>query len=213
MLVVPNFWDRSPIVRGSPFATRLREWSEAGAEIFLHGYAHRDDVAHASAVAKFKARHLTAGEGEFLGLSHFEATIRIEMGRRLLEDVTGAPIAGFVAPAWLYGRHARAALADAGIGMAEDHWRVWNPATGSTLARSPVITWATRTRARMASSLAVAALVRNIPAIRVLRVGVHPGDCGETEVMSSIALTVSTLRRARTVSRYADLNEDLACAS
>ena len=213
MLVVPNFWDRSPITRGSAFATRLRGWAEEGAEIFLHGYAHRDDVEHTSAVARFKASHLTAGEGEFLGLSHFEATVRIEMGRRLLEDVTGAPIAGFVAPAWLYGSQAKAALADAEIDLAEDHWRVWNPATGITLAHSPVITWATRTKARMTSSLAFATLARNLPGFRVMRVGVHPGDCGEPEVMTSISATVSALRRARTVSRYADLKTDAACAS
>lgn len=212
MLVVPDFWNRSPIVRGSPFAARLREWAEDGVEMFLHGYAHRDDVAHVSAMSRFKARHLTAGEGEFLGLGHFEATIRIEMGRRLLEDVTGAPIAGFVAPAWLYGSGAKTALGDAEIDMAEDHWRVWNPATDTTLAFSPVITWATRTPARMASSLAVASVARRWAPFRVMRVGVHPGDCGEPEVMSSIADTVSALRRSRVVSRYADLKKDAACA-
>lgn len=213
MLVVPNFWNTSPIVRGSPFAARLRAWAEQGVEIFLHGYVHRDEVNHASPVARFKARHLTAGEGEFLGLGHFEATIRIEMGRRLLEDVTGGPIAGFVAPAWLYGRGARAALADAAIDMAEDHWRVWDPTTGATLAFSPVITWATRTRERMASSLAVAAVARRFAPFRVMRVGVHPGDCGEAEVVASIADTVARLRRSREVSRYAQLRQDAACAS
>lgn len=213
MLVVPDFWDRSPIVRGSPFAGRLRQWAAEGVEMFLHGYSHRDHIEHVSPMARFKASHLTAGEGEFLGLGHFEATIRIEMGRRLLEDVTGTAIAGFVAPAWLYGQGAKAALADAGIDMAEDHWRVWNPATGATLAVSPVVTWATRTRERMASSLAVAALARHLPLFRVMRIGVHPGDCGEPDVMASIASTVSALRRGRAVSRYADLREDAACAS
>lgn len=213
MLVVPNFWDRSPIVRGSPFAARLRNWAEEGVEIFLHGYVHRDDVEHVSPIARFKACHLTAGEGEFLGLGHFEATVRIEMGRRLLEDVIGVPIAGFIAPAWLYGRSAKAALADADIDMAEDHWRVWNPAADTTLAFSPVVTWATRTRRRMASSLTVAALARRLSPFRVMRVGVHPGDCGEPEVMTSIVDTVSALGRTRMVSRYADLRSDAVCAS
>jgi predicted deacetylase len=213
MLVVPNFWDRSPIVRGSAFAARLRAWAAEGVEMFLHGYVHRDDAQHTSRIARFKSRQLTAGEGEFLGLSHFEATVRIEMGRRLLEDVTGQPIAGFVAPAWLYGPSAKRALADAAIDLAENHWRVWNPATEATLAYSPVITWATRTQARMASSLAVASVARRLAPFRIMRVGVHPGDCGEPKVMSSIAETVSTLRRSRVVSRYADLKADAACAS
>lgn len=213
MLVVPNFWDKSPIVRGSAFAARLRGWAEEGVEMFLHGYVHRDDAQHASRLARFKARHLTAGEGEFLGLSPFEATIRIEMGRRLLEDVTGQPIVGFVAPAWLYGPGAKRALADADIDLVEDHWHVWNPATEATFAYSPVITWATRTPARMASSLGVASVARCLAPFRTMRIGVHPGDCSEPEVMSSIAETVSALRRSRVVSRYADLKTDAACES
>lgn len=213
MLVVPNFWDRSPIVRGSAFASRLRAWAEQGVEMFLHGHSHRDDVEHTSMLDKLKARHLTAGEGEFLGLSRFEAAIRIEMGRRLLEDVTGVAITGFVAPAWLYGQGAKVALGDAEIALAEDHWRVWDPARDTTLAFSPVVTWATRTPGRMASSLAVAAVARQLPFFRVMRIGVHPGDCGEPQVMASISQTVAAMRRSRQVSRYADLQADAACAS
>ena len=35
-----------------------------------------DDSAHTGAAASLKAKHMTAGEGEFLGLSHAEALIR-----------------------------------------------------------------------------------------------------------------------------------------
>src|SRR5690242_15942081 len=42
MLVVPNHWGDAPIVPGSAFAGRLRGWADAGIEIFLHGYFHRD---------------------------------------------------------------------------------------------------------------------------------------------------------------------------
>ena len=52
------------------------------------------------------------------------------------------------------------ALSEARIALAEDHMRVWSPATGQKLAGGPVITWASRTRARLLSSLAVAALSR-----------------------------------------------------
>ncbi|WP_241656645.1 polysaccharide deacetylase family protein [Sphingomonas oligophenolica] len=213
LLVVPDFWSSAPIVPDSPFARRLRGWAEAGHEIFLHGFTHRDDTIHNSRSARLKAQHMTAGEGEFLGLEHAEASARIASGRRLIEDVTGTPIAGFVAPAWLYGDGARAALENQAIAIAEDHWRVWEPVGGRTLARSPVITWATRTKGRMASSLMVAALARHVPLPRIMRVGVHPGDCGEHSVMRSIARTVRSFRGSHLPSRYADLAGDLACAS
>jgi predicted deacetylase len=213
MLVVPNFWGIAPIVPGSPFASRLRRWAEAGVEMFLHGWLHRDDVRHPTLMARLKASQMTAREGEFLGLSAAEATLRIELGRALIEDVTGRPVAGFVAPAWLYGPSARAALGQARIGILEDHWKVWDAATGIVLARSPAITWATRTPARKASSLAVAAAARALPMPRVMRLAVHPGDTSSDAVLRSITATVTALCRNHVVSRYADLVGDAECAS
>jgi predicted deacetylase len=37
MLVVPDDWRRYPIRPGTPFANRLRAWSESGVEMFVHG--------------------------------------------------------------------------------------------------------------------------------------------------------------------------------
>src|SRR5690242_5539417 len=130
MLVVPNHWGEAPITRGSPFAARLRSWAEDGFEMFLHGYYHLDESRHANRSDKLRGRLMTAGEGEFLGLSEAEASARIAEGTALLEDVTGRPVAGFVAPAWLYGQGACDALTAAKIPIAEDHLRVWSPASG-----------------------------------------------------------------------------------
>src|SRR5690349_21563885 len=171
LLVVPNHWNQAPIVPGSPFASRLRGWADEGLEIFLHGYCHRDDSTHRSASDRIRSRMMTAGEGEFLGLPRDAAAKRIHAGRALIENVTGKPVTGFVAPAWLYGEGALEALRTSGIRIAEDHWRVWSPRTGAELARGPVITWASRSRARVASSLAAAKVLRRLP-LEVLRIGV-----------------------------------------
>jgi len=203
MLVVPNHWGDAPIIAGSPFATRLRSWSDAGLEIFLHGYYHRDDSRHRGADA-LRARFMTAHEGEFLGLSRSEASERIERGRKLVEDVTGSAIDGFVAPAWLYSSGALEALADCWIPVAESHWRVWSPASGADLARGPVITWAGRTRARLASSRAAAAALSHWPQ-RAIRIGVHPPDINHPAIVRSIDRTFETATLGRTVARYSDL--------
>ena len=210
LLVVPNHWGQAPIRAGSPFAARLRGWAEQGDEIFLHGWFHRDTAAHARATDRWRARWLTAGEGEFLGLSREEATRLLRDGRSLLEDVTGRAVAGFVAPAWLYGPGARDALAELDFPLAEDHLRVWHPASGRVLARGPVITWATRSRAREASSLAWAALARQVlAASAVVRIGVHPGDIESAPVRSSIAATIAHFAARRPQRRYTDLLANL----
>lgn len=204
MLVVPNHWGDSPIVPGSPFAARLRGWADAGVEMFLHGYYHRDLARHDRQTDRLRARFMTAGEGEFLGLSRDEATDRIGAGRTLVEDIIGRPIHGFVAPAWLYGSGALEALKAAAVPIAEDHFRVWSPASGQQLARGPVITWASRTRMRLASSLVAAAALRHAP-LEVLRIGVHPPDVRHPALVRNIGKTFKSAIRTRRAGRYSDL--------
>jgi predicted deacetylase len=202
MLVVPDHWSSAPITPA--FATRLRGWADEGVEMFVHGWTHHDDAAHRRAAAALKARHMTAGEGEFLGLDHAEALLRMRRGKALVEDITGRAAAGFIAPAWLYSAGARAALADAGFALAEDHARVWQPG-GAVVARGPVITWASRTRLRQLSSLAAAAALRHaLQPTPNVRIAVHPGDTGVPALLASITATFAAFRRHRP-SAYADL--------
>jgi predicted deacetylase len=207
LLVVPNHWGDAPIVPHSPFAARLRGWAEAGFEIFLHGFFHRDQARHERATDRFRARVMTAREGEFLGLDRSDAAARIDEGRSLVEDITGRPIAGFVAPAWLYGAGALEALSAARVPIAEDHMHVWSPATGKQLATGPVITWASRTRPRLVSSLVAAAALRRMP-LRVLRIGVHPPDVHHPALVRSIEATLAHAARTRRASAYGELLND-----
>src|SRR3569833_213446 len=98
MLAGPDHWAEAPIGPGTPFATRLRGWADAGVEMFVHGWFHRDTSEHKGADA-WKAKHMTAGEGEFLGLDHGDALDRMTRGKALVEDIIGRPAAGFIAPA------------------------------------------------------------------------------------------------------------------
>lgn len=201
MLVVPDHWGLAPLASAPAFRRRLRDWSDVGVEMFVHGWSHRDD-----APAGFAATHMTAGEGEFAALARDEALRRMAAGRALVEDTIGRPAAGFVAPAWLYSDGARAALADARFALAEDHFRVWRPVDGAVFARGPVITWASRSRARIASSLAVArAAPFALAGQAVVRVAVHPGDTTVAALLASIDRTVGAFARQRLPARYADL--------
>ncbi len=99
MLVVPRHWNSAPLLAGSPFATRLRGWADGGITMFVHGWTHRDEQTHTGKWAAWKARHMTAGEGEFLGLGVASARERMRAGRALIEDITGRSPASFIAPA------------------------------------------------------------------------------------------------------------------
>ncbi|WP_380783654.1 DUF2334 domain-containing protein [Sphingomonas sp. R86520] len=209
MLVVPDHWGAARLDRDPGFGRRLREWADAGVEMFLHGWFHRDASAHQRTARALKAKYMTAGEGEFLGLDADEAENRMRAGRDMVEQAIGRPVAGFIAPAWLYGPGAHAALKACDFALAEDHFRVWQPRTGAIVARGPVVTWASRSPARTASSLAVAAVARTMPDwMPTMRVAVHPGDVTKDSLLTSIDRTLRTLAERRTVSRYADLVRD-----
>lgn len=208
MLVVPDHWDEAPLSAHPAYRARLRGWAEQGVEMFLHGWRHRDDAP----ARGFAQRHMTAGEGEFAALSEAEAARRIADGRAVVEDAIGRPVAGFIAPAWLYSDGAKAAISAAGFPLAEDHWRVWRPDAGNRIvARGPVITWASRSPGRIRSSLAAAAAARaGLGWLPTMRVAVHPGDVTVPELLTSIDATFRRFARTHAPSRYADL---IACAS
>lgn len=206
LLVVPDF-HRSGLIRDNiAFARRLRSWSEAGCEIFLHGFTHLDDVQHTSRAARLKAERMTAGEGEFLGIGYSEAATRLEQGQTMLEDMIGAPVAGFIAPAWLYGPDSLKAIADRGFTLVEDHFRVWNPQTGTVLARGPVLTYASRSPMRLASSLlwsrlATIALAR----AKTVRFAVHPHDVDSPALIHEITRALGVFSASHWPSAYREL--------
>ena len=203
MLIVPDYWGRHPLEANSPFAARVRSWADAGVSMFAHGWFHKDMAAHDGIIARAKARHMTASEGEFLGLDEATAIQRMTDARDLIQQIAGQPVTGFIAPAWLYGGPAHAALGKLGFALAEDHLKVWHPRSGHVLARGPVITWASRSRARIASSLIAAhllpPLLRHAP---VARVAVHPGDAHVPALLASIDRVLGQLKRTHKPSRY-----------
>ena len=202
MFVVPDHWGQAPLSCAPHYAAKLRHWADAGVEMFLHGYTHCDDAVQRG----FAQRHMTAGEGEFAALGTDAALAKIRDGRRMVEDAIGRPVAGFVAPAWLYSTGAKEALVRSNFSLAEDHWKVWNPRTGAVLTRGPVVTWASRSPGRIRSSLAVARIARSLrAALPTARIAVHPGDTGVPALLDSIGATFSAFSRTHAPSRYGDL--------
>ena len=130
----------------------------------------------------------------------------MQNGKVLIEDIIGREVAGFIAPAWLYGPGAMEALRESGFALAEDHMKVWRPDSGAVLATGPVVTWASRSHARTASSIAFAGLARTLLCpLKTVRIAVHPGDTTKPELIRSIERTLAAFTRNREAGRYTDL--------
>lgn len=206
MLVVPDFWKQWPLEDHPEFCEWLRSQSEAGVEMILHGFTHLDETEHTDAKTAFKAKHMTAGEGEFSGLSHGEAIRKIEHGEQVLRDTCGISADGFCAPAWLYSDAAKQALTDKGYEFAEDHMKVWSPQSGQETAKGPVVSYASRSKSRIASSLLWSWASRLVLApFAITRIAVHPHDFDIPALKSEIRRQIAHQLRFRAPVYYREV--------
>jgi len=210
LLVVPDFHGRHPLERAPETVRWLRERAAAGDEICLHGGTHMARVPIPSGVDRARAAVFTAGEGECLALERAAAHRMLCDGRRLVEDLVGAPVRGFVAPAWLEPRGFATALAACGFAWHEGSlWveRLAAPGRAARRVRTPVIGFATRSRIREIAALGWAAtltpLLARAGAGRLARVALHPADLGSFAVVRAARRTLAALARVHAVATYA----------
>jgi len=198
LLAVPNFHGRSPLAAHPPTVDRLRRCAAGGDEVALHGIRHRQ-TAPAGVGGALRARLFTAGEAEMLGAGAAHP-VALATARDELAALVGAPIRGFVAPAWLEPRGFGDLLSELGFAWHE---------TGLSIERlydrrrivAPVIGFATRTRLRMRASLAWAAALlplieRGTAFERPARIALHPSDLASAPVMIAAARAVRRLAEA-----------------
>ena len=197
LLVVPDFHGKAPLLEHPAFCERLRALQSDGHEIYLHGYFHRARTwdEHATSTSSgglgSRARYLFAqkvvsgGEAEFSDVSQEEALKRLDDGERMLREA-GLSISGFVAPAWSMPSWVLGLLGERGYAFAEDHTRVYDPSAKRSRA-SVVLNYASRTPARLLSSVAWCRIAR--PARRILpaRIAIHPADMRYALLRSELA--------------------------
>ena len=211
-LLVPRYHRRWSIDEDPEFSRWCRAPRPFDVRWCLHGYHHEESGtpdARPSPGTWFKRRFLTDGEGEFLTLSGASARDRIDRGRKAFTSCLGLDPAGFVAPAWLFNETLMPALAERGFTWTEDHWRIYD-LQRRTAVDAPVITWASRTRARRWGSIWLAPrLQQRWHAKPILRIAVHPSDFDYTSIVEALVQTISAALRDRTLETY---EHTLTCA-
>jgi predicted deacetylase len=212
-LVVPRYRHRR--TRSAAMEAWLEAQLDAGHELALHGFTHRDDGPGAPSRALLQhwmravfARH----EGEFAALDEGQARARIALGRAWFK-ARGWPLSGFVAPAWLLGPGAWRALAQ-GDGedappfrytttLARFHWLQ----TRETLWAPSLVYTARNGAGRVLSPCALdvtRALQRHAPLVRL---SLHPHDAHYPALLRHMQRTVAHLlatRQALTKAAFAD---------
>lgn len=110
LLIVPDWHGRFPLPRHPSFCHWLAELSRDH-ELVLHGYHHLDKSPSEknNALDRIIATHYTAGEGEFFDADVANSVALLSAGLQVFRQLH-LKTSGFIAPAWLLGPGAHAAL-------------------------------------------------------------------------------------------------------
>ncbi len=186
LLVVPNFHGAWPLGDHPAFCARLRELQANGHEVYLHGFFHESRTTERSAAPSnddgkpqglrrwYAQKIVSAGEAEFSDVTKDEARARLDDGERVLRDA-GLTIDGFIAPAWSMPPWVLGMLAERGYGFSEDHGKIYDP-VGRRSKASVVLNYASRTPARLLSSVAWCRIAKLGRVAFPARLAIHPAD-------------------------------------
>jgi len=174
LLVVPNFHGAWPLLEHQDYCARLRQLQSVGHEIYLHGLFHKSRPNGHGLRWNFAQKVASAGEAEFSDVTQEEAIARLDEGEATLM-AAGLRIDGFVAPAWSMPRWLLPLLATRGYRFSEDHTHVYDPASKKKRA-SVVLNFASRTPARLFSSVAWCRVAKHAKALFPARLAIHPAD-------------------------------------
>ncbi|MBV8814454.1 MAG: polysaccharide deacetylase family protein [Verrucomicrobia bacterium] len=197
LLVIPNHHGKAPVNTDPGFKEWMTNLVRQGYEPVLHGYYHaRSAKPTDTRVTRFTTQFYTAGEGEFFDLGREEAVERLHRG---MDDLAflGRKIYGFVAPAWLLGYEAEAAVRKVGFSYITNVGSV-KVFDGVHRYASRSLVWSTRAPWRRIVSLAwnqrLASRLHEKP---LLRIGIHPADCEIPAVWSQVKSIITAALQDR----------------
>ena len=191
LLVIPDHHHRGHFLEDPAFCTWLAELTRCGHEAVLHGYFHqRARRARETAVAKMTTRFYTADEGEFYDMDRESARSLVSRAREEFRGI-GLDPRGFIAPAWLLGAEAEAALRDLEIEYTTRLGGVLDLRSGIT-HRSQSLVWSVRSAwRRVVSRMWNALLFRRLAANPLMRISIHPVDIEHAAIWRQIRALIT----------------------
>jgi predicted deacetylase len=182
LLAVPRY-------RGDRPSAALEGWlgarAQRGDELALHGFTHTDERVPAGLVDRLRRTVYTRGEGEFWALGKDDAAARLREGARWFA-ANGWPLRGFIAPAWLLGPQAWAALREAPAFRYTATLRYLHLLQGGQRMTAQSLVYSTDNAWRRAASRAwVELLARTQADAPLLRLELHPGDVRDAAIRRS----------------------------
>jgi len=210
LLAVPRYHGETPSL---DFEAWLGQRSARGDELALHGWTHRDELPATGTIDRVRRRHYTRSEGEFAALPEAEARQRIAAGVAWFRD-HGWPLRGFVAPAWLLGPGAWAAVGSFDFEYTSTLRQIVHLPDGRPVGSQSVV-YSTSNAWRRQTSLAWNAMVSRIEKDnQLLRIELHPRDADFTAIRRSWQTILQRAMRDRHATTVAEfMRQDRAAGA
>ncbi len=205
LLVIPEHHHRRHFLSDASFCRWLEGLAREGHELVVHGYYHQRERQPAETLAqRLVTRVYTLGEGEFYDLPRAEAARLLARALEEFRELDAPSPRGFIAPAWLLGDEAAAAVREAGFQYTTRLGSVENIARGETLSSQSLV-YSCRNAWRRTVSLAWnASLFRRLRYQRtpLIRLGLHPPDFEHPAVWQQIRRIVRNALQEREAMTY-----------
>jgi len=204
LLVIPDHHHKGSIGEDPDFGAWLRAQVAEGHEAVLHGFYHlRPSKTGEGVLTKLITRSYTAGEGEFHDLTFDEASKLLKLGRASMQ-ACGVEPSGFIAPAWLLGKEAEAAVESQGFHYTTRIGSVIDCRDRRTDASRSMV-YSVRAPWRRGVSLLWNGALFRILQLRktpLLRIGLHPPDWEHPPIRRQILKYIRVAARERRVTTY-----------
>lgn len=205
LLVIPDHHRRRHFLTDIPFRRWLEELARAGHELVVHGYYHQRDARPSDTwMQRIVTNVYTLGEGEFHDLPKDEAAGLLALALEEFRDLDVPAPRGFVAPAWLLGDEAAAAVREAGFQYTTWLRGVEDLVRGEFLVSQSLV-YSCRNAWRRNASLAwnrfLSGRLRRNPLVRL---GLHPPDFEHAHIWRQVRRIVADTLREREAMTYAE---------
>ncbi len=193
LLVIPNHHHRGHMLDDAGFCRWLEGLAKARHEVVIHGYYHQRRPRSGETVRqRWITGVYTMGEGEFYDLSYDEAASLLTQAKEDFSKLDIPVPSGFIAPAWLLGPAASAAVHEARFSYTTLLTGVCSLAVKAhdsrrDFVRSQSLVYSCRNAWRRACSLLWNAGLRlRLRTSPLLRLGLHPPDHQHTAIWQQI---------------------------
>ena len=208
LLVIPDHHHRRHFLTDVPFCHWLEDLARDGHELVIHGYYHQRDARPSESLPQRVVTSMyTLGEGEFYDLSKPEAARLLALAQEEFRDLRAPAPSGFIAPAWLLGDEAAAAVREAGFAYTTWLRGVEDLTRGEFLASQSLV-YSCRNAWRRSVSLAWNGfLFRRLRRNPLIRLGLHPPDFQYERIWEQIRRIVRETLQEREAMTYAEFVE------